>query len=332
MLNFQKQVGEDATDLSNDDARDAELPTPETPSLDEEEEVQDTTPIGDLPGAVISEADLKLLDVYGDYIHQNDGTQLDGGVKDDGAWQERWQKLIALPSQGYDVPSGAVGKRFVNILVLELEGIRRRQWNSERFLVFQMVVLQRSKEVSGAANIRRRITTRLDAWEASKHDMLVQDAERTALAQLARVRGTETPEQRAKTFARLVLQGKLRTAVRWVTDREKGGVLFPDDLDKKTGDRVIDALKAKHPDARVPDASELEDYEEVPDLVDLDITAEVVEKVARRLSGSAGPGGTDAQAIQHWLLRHGAASCSLGKAVCNLVDWLANDAPPWATY
>jgi hypothetical protein len=106
----------------------------------------------------------------------SDGSHLDGGIKEDGAWQERWRKLIALPSQCYDAPNGAVGRRFVNILALELEGIRQHKWNSERFLVFQMVILQRSKEVKTALAIRQRITTRLDLWEASKFEMLVQEA------------------------------------------------------------------------------------------------------------------------------------------------------------
>ncbi len=272
------------------------------------------------------------MGVYGDYIHQNDRMHLDGGILDDKVWQDRWRKLIVLPSQRYNAPSGAVGRRFVRILTEELSGIRARKWNSERFIVFQMVVLQKSKDVKTSGAIRRRLTTRMDSWEAGKFEMLVQDTERTALAQLARVRGVETQEQRANKFAKLVLQGKLRSAVRWLTGRKKGGVLLPDDVDEKTGESVIDVLRSKHPDARVPDASELEDYEVTPDFVDLDITEEVVEKVARRLSGSAGPGGSDAQSIQHWLLRFGQASQGLRKAVSEFTDWMANDQQPWAAY
>jgi hypothetical protein len=62
--------------------------TPCIPSTEKEEEVLDVTPVGDLPGATISEADLKLMKVYGDYIHQNDGTHLNGGVQDDSVWQD----------------------------------------------------------------------------------------------------------------------------------------------------------------------------------------------------------------------------------------------------
>jgi hypothetical protein len=66
-----------------------------------------------------------------------------------------------------------------------------------------------------------------------------------------------------------------------VSEREKGGVLLPDNVDEKTGERIIgDVIQSKHSDARVPDASELEDYKIRPDFVDLDITKEVVEKVA----------------------------------------------------
>jgi hypothetical protein len=161
-LNFQDDGGDDL-DMGKSDAREAIHPTLDKTPVDEEKEVQDARPMGNLRGATISEVDLKLLEVNGDYIHQNYGTHLDGGIQDDGVWQEQWQKLITLPSQRYDAPSGAVGRHFVNILALELEGICHRKWNSERFNVFQMVVLQRLKEVKTALAIRQRITKRLDS-------------------------------------------------------------------------------------------------------------------------------------------------------------------------
>ena len=288
--------------------------------------------IGDLPDATISEADRKLLEVYGAYIHQNDGTHLDGGIKDDAIWQEYWRKLATLPPQRYDVPSGPIGRRFVRILRKKLEGIKSRKWNSEKFLVYQMVILQRSKAVPGAGNIKRRLSKRMDAWEAGKFSMLVQDTERTALAQLAKAQGTSTPEQRAKVYARLVLQGKLQAAVRWITEREKGGILLPDEKDEKTGDTVLDVLQSKHPEAQIPDAKNFKAYETCPDLPDLDITEEVACTVARRLWGSAGPGGSDATAVQQWLLRFGEASSELRKASAEFTTWLANESPPWAAY
>jgi hypothetical protein len=124
----------------------------------------------------------------------------------------------------------------------------------------------------------------------------------------------------------------MRTAVQWVTDCEKGGVLLPDGLDAKTGEQVIEVHQSKHPDTQILEASKLEDYKIAPNFVDLDITEELIKKVAQCLSGSVGPGGADTQAIQHWLLRFGQTSQGLGKAVCEFTDWMANDLLSWVAY
>ena len=50
----------------------------------------------------------------------------------------------------------------------------------------------------------------------------------------------------------------------------------------------------REPDLDDPTLKIFESYPEVPQAVPLDITAETVETVASRLSGAAGPSGTDA--------------------------------------
>ena len=126
---------------------------------------------------------------------------------------------------------------------------------------------------------------------------------------LTAVRREETTEHQAKTFHGLVLRSKLRTAVRWITEREKGGVLQPEEQFTKRGNRVLEVLHTKHPDARPPSATFLDAYPgKPPEMVLVDITDDVVSAVAGRLSGGAGPGGTDSISLQHWLLRFGAAS------------------------
>ena len=108
--------------------------------------------------------------------------------------------------------------------------------------------------------------------------------------------------------------------------------MLPKDIDSKTGDTVKEVLESKHPNLRVPDISLMEKYDTLPDLVEIDITATTVERVARRLSGSAGPGGTDASNLQHWLLRFGRASAEFRKAVAEFVRWKSNNNPPWIAY
>ena len=84
---------------------------------------------------------------------------------------------------------------------------------------------------------------------------LIEDSIVTLQASLSHIRGTETEEPRSRTFHHLVLKGELRKAVRYLTDRDAGGVMLPDDTDAKTGHTVSATLQRLHPDARSPPPS-----------------------------------------------------------------------------
>ena len=68
--------------------------------------------------------------------------------------------------------------------------------------------------------------------------MLVGDTLRSCEEYLTAAQREETAEHRAQTYHSLVLRGKLRSVVRWITERETGGVLQLGDRCEKTGDRV----------------------------------------------------------------------------------------------
>ena len=52
-------------------------------------------------------------------------------------------------------------------------------------------------------------------------------------------------EHRAQTYHSLVLRRKLLTAVKWITERETGGVFQPGERCTKMGDQVMEVLHAK---------------------------------------------------------------------------------------
>ena len=93
---------------------------------------------------------------------------------------------------------------------------------------------------------------------------------------------------------------------------------------------VASVLAIKHPHESPPPRSTLEVYKKMPVFIPVDITEDVVELVARRLSGSLGHGGTESEALQVWLLKSGEDSKKLCTSV--VVFYLANNIPPWATY
>ena len=226
-----------------------------------------------------------------------------------------------------------VSRRFVGMLGAKLQGVWDWRWNSERFIVFQTVILQRARHVTASHAIRRQIEKRLDAWGAGNHAMLVRDTLRSCEDYQTASWKAETAEHRAQTYHSLVLCGKLRLAVQWITEQDTGVVLQPGDRCEKTGDRVLEVLRAKHPEARTLTAASLTSYTGCPpDLTPVDITDDTVTAVAGRLSGGAGPRGTDSVSLQHWILQFGATSAELRLIVREFVEWLGNWRPPWDAY
>ena len=129
-----------------------------------------------------------------------------------------------------------------------------------------------------------------------------------------------------------MLCGKVRAAMRW---RSKGRVLFPSDsvtmsIDSKQTMSVIDALKYKHPPSHSPYSTTLSSSSSLPLLEHIDVTGSHVALTARRLQGSAGPGGCDSSHRQDILLRFGSHSRCLCDAVAGLTRSLANSLVDWS--
>ena len=72
--------------------------------------------------------------------------------------------------------------------------------------------------------------------------------------------------------------------------------------------------------------------EEMPIFILVKITEEAIESVAQTLLGSSGPGGTDSEAPQGWLLKLCDDITRLCTSIETFVHWLANGSPPWAAY
>ena len=91
-------------------------------------------------------------------------------------------------------------------------------------------------------------------------------------------------------------------------------------------------MEVKHPIKKNPSCATLEVYEETSIFIPVNITEEAVESVAPNVLGRSGPGGTDSEALQGWLIIFGEESTRLRTSVENFVDWLSNGSPPWEAY
>uniref|UniRef100_A0A1X7SEZ1 Uncharacterized protein n=1 Tax=Amphimedon queenslandica TaxID=400682 RepID=A0A1X7SEZ1_AMPQE len=139
----------------------------------------------------------------------------------------------------------------------------------------------------------------MDMWRDDKFDLLVQEfchCDRSLSSHYNRKHDKDYIE---KVVTRLMLQGKVRAAMSWLTDRSKGSILFPSNKitmsvnGARCETTVIDALKSKHPSLHSPHSSTLMTASPLPLLEDIEITGSHVGLVARHIEGSAGLCGCD---------------------------------------
>ena len=130
------------------------------------------------------------------------------------------------------------------------------------------------------ANIRSLLSRCITSWKQERFDDLIFEFEHCVKKLNRRHFGRTTAVHMIKVFSRLMWRGQVRSAVRWLTERKSHcGVLDPNSMvdDKRT---VFDVLKEKHPGPAQPVESAFESCEELPPILDIDITSAYVEKVA----------------------------------------------------
>ena len=289
--------------------------------------IADPESVEDLLAQAETEADRRLMGVYGDTVHRNDGRHLRGGV--DPATNDRhidwFDRVVGHSHKLYFPPRNAVGKRFVRLLAELWRGVLERRWNSELPLIFPACILRVARGTVETRKIKQRISQRLDLWEDGKVEALVSQVESAALWEGRLSRRQQDEESEARRFNSLVLAGRLRSAVRNLTAREGGGVRAAGDVCTKTGENIVAVLEAKFPPLREAnigseDCLAFEEYPRAPDPLDLIVGGDDVEKVAGKLSGAAGIDCVDAADAQGYLVAHEGASALLRGVMADLTE------------
>ena len=105
----------------------------------------------------------------------------------------------------------------------ELNKVRERKSNSEQALIFPAAILRRVPGVTRAKAIRKRLTRRLDSWAKGMMAELVQDTINTAKRGVGGGNPSVDDESIARKYHSMVINGRLRAAVRGLTNRDDGG-------------------------------------------------------------------------------------------------------------
>ena len=205
------------------------------------------------------------------------------------------------------VPSGSVGKQFVKELTrlfdAYAQGSALESIALYAIMVACTILLQKPHAASKCQDHIKALDRRLKSWREGDVEELMREGRAIQHALSLRFRG-RTPDCHdddgyiAKTFAKLVFEGKIHSAIRYLSENQRGGVLSLDELvdsQKQNSPTVRQALYDKHPCARDIAREALVNTSAPPvhPVRYESLTGATIRAAALRTNGAAGPSGLD---------------------------------------
>ena len=240
-----------------------------------------------------------------------------------------WRRNIFL------VPSGKAGKDFVLELTRLFEAYASHSALEsialDAILLACTLLLQKPHVASKARDHGEALERRLRAWQIGDIEGLLREG-RTIQNSLPKNSGAQSAqvyeERRARTFSKLIFEGKLHAALRYLSDNSNSGLLALDEL--CGDDNVRHILAEKHPAARPVDDDALVLPEEragseVHPVLFQQITGEKIRSIALRVKGAAGPSGVDAAGWRRILVSFHRESKNLCAAIAAFARRLCTD-------
>ena len=157
------------------------------------------------------------------------------------------------------------------------------------------VGLQKPSPKSKAKEHQDLLSKRLVQWKDGEINKLLREG-RIIQSRIGKLRSSDPPDK-SKVFAKLVLEGQINSALRFLSESTSGGVL-------PLTDEVMAQLQIKHPE---PQPAKLGSLlfgpidDEFPETVYSGINGEMVRQAALRTKGSGGPCGVDANGFRRML-------------------------------
>lgn len=187
------------------------------------------------------------------------------------------------------------------------------------FVVLQILLLQKPHAKSKARDHVHHLQRRLSLWKEGKFDDLVREG--SALQQrLESSKKCHSGDQVERIFSRLMIQGKVKAAMKYLSDNANGGILGLDDVVEGSHGRTArELLRDKHPMQKFPSYSALLQgpVNDVPSVIFDQIDGCAIKQAALRTQGSGGPSGMDSNAWRR-------LCCSFGKQSDELCNSLAH--------
>ena len=198
-----------------------------------------------------------------------------------------------------------MGKLFVHelarLFLAYVEGTTLESIALTAAMTMPSLLLQKPHRSSKVKEHIHCLECRLKLWTEGDLDGLLRE-DRTIQRRLPNLpRDPKSDQQLARSFAKLMMEGKVRAALRLIS-RQNGGP--PLALDEKTEANgalmsIRDILKQKHPEGKPVIPSAIDPFNPSPNephpVIFEQITGQLVHTVALKTEGSAGPSGIHVQ-------------------------------------
>ena len=192
-----------------------------------------------------------------------------------------WRKNVFL------VPYGKTGRDFIDQVTSHIN-----DWNNgancqhialKAAFVLLAVGLQKPSPKSKAKEHQELLSKRLVQWKDGEINKLLREG-RIIQSRIGKLRSTDPPDK-SKVFTKLVLEGQVNSALRFLSESTSGGVL-------PLTDEVMAQLQLKHPNPQSAKSGSLlfgPIDDEFPESVYSGINGEMVRQAALRTKGSGVP-------------------------------------------
>ena len=223
----------------------------------------------------------------------------------------------------FNLPKGNLGKKFVDEKTKLLN-----QWvttNEEQYLMLLMMMpnllLQRTSRKTKARENKNHLERRMTMWEGRKLNELMEEG-KCIQSRLPTIQRKQTDDELIKSFRNHMLRGNVNKALRLLDQTTNKGVL-------PITDDTIRQLHEKHPVGE-PQHDEMllnGPIQHVHPIIFDDINGELVQKVAMRMKGAAGPSCYDSDDWKTILVsrQFGSSSGDLCDAVANVAKTLCTE-------
>ena len=218
-----------------------------------------------------------------------------------------YDEIVQWKRNLFKVPSGNAGKAFVRELSRMFnayaEGSALECVAMKAAMTMPALLLQKPSSRSKAREHALHLERRLKLWSDGELDDLLHEG-RTVQRQLTLSQQSQQndDDRTARVFAKLMMEGKVRAALRLVTQANGSGPLplntTANPNDPTSTQTVRDILLEKHPPKQPPKKSTIAKPdtpvpEPHPVLFD-EISGQMIRDMILRMDGAAGPSGLDA--------------------------------------